>query len=56
MANFVYTNQCQATPEEFLNLVDNWRVLSPEEEISPDEAFLNIYLSVSNEFSMFIEF
>ena len=42
---------CQATPEEFLTLVDTWRVLLPE-EISAEEALLNlttfIYLSQTN--------
>ena len=45
-------DQCQATPEEFLDLVDTWRVLRPEQDISPDEALLNlttfIYVSQSN--------
>ena len=42
---------CQASPEEFLTLVDTWRVLIPE-EISAEEALLNlttfINLSQSN--------
>ena len=45
-------DQCQATPEEFLNLVDIWRVLRPDKEPSPDEALLNlttfIYVSQTN--------
>ena len=41
---------CQASPEEFLTLVDTWRVLNPGTD--PEEALLNlttfIYLSQSN--------
>ena len=43
---------CQASPEEFLTLVDTWRVLYPNEVSDPEEALLNlttfIYLSQSN--------